>query len=167
MSQAAIDAVCGYLEEKGVPYELFRHEPVFTCEESHEKVNIENCCACKNLFVKDVKSGLFYLIVLRWDKHADLKQLCGFVGARRFAFASEEELDKKLGVYYGFVSPFGLLNDASGKTRFMVDEDVLSAERVKFHPNDNTASIVMTHDAFMAYVDSLGKNIIKVRTDVF
>lgn len=167
MSEEAINAVCAYLDERKIEYTLFRHEPVFTCEESHEKVNIENCCACKNLFVKDIKSGLFYLIILRWDKHADLKQLCDFVGARRFAFASEEELNKKLNVSYGYVSPFGLLNDAQGKTRLMIDEDVLAAERVKFHPNDNTASVVMTHDAFMTYVDSIGKNIIKVRTDVW
>jgi len=167
MSEQSISAVTAFLEEKGIEYRLLRHEAVFTCEESREKVPVENCCACKNLFVKDIKTGYFYLIVLRSDKHAELKQLCGYVGAKRFAFASDEELMKKLGVSYGMVSPFGLLNDMGGKTRLMIDEDVLNAENVKFHPNDNTASIVLSHEAFMAYIDAIGKNIIKVRTDVF
>ncbi|MEG1710701.1 MAG: YbaK/EbsC family protein [Clostridia bacterium] len=165
MVEDEICAVTNYLDNLSIQYTLLRHEAVFSCEESREKIKVENCCACKNLFVKDTKSGFYYLIVLRSDKRADLRSLCSYVGAKRFVFASDEQLKEKLNVAYGMVSPFGLLNDKEGKTRLMIDEDLLNSERVKFHPNNNTATIVLNVIDFIRYIDSLNKHIIKVKTD--
>lgn len=157
-------AVLAYLDSIGVSYEILRHKEVFSCEESREVIKVENCTACKNLFVKDTGSGYFYLIVLKSEKHADLKMLSQYVGAKRFVFATDEELMSILGVTHGSVSPFALLNDKGSKTRLMMDDDVLNSKRVRFHPNDNTATVVLAMDGFMTYAKSLKKYIMKIKT---
>jgi Ala-tRNA(Pro) deacylase len=42
------------------------------------------------------------------------------------------------------VSPFGLINDAGGSVRVLIDADLRGAERLIFHPNINTASVVLS-----------------------
>lgn len=49
-----------------------------------------------------------------------------------------------LGLTPGSVSPFGLINDADGSVRVLVDADLRGAERLIFHPNINTASVVVS-----------------------
>ena len=50
----------------------------------------------------------------------------------------------KLGLTPGSVSPFGLINDADGSVRVLIDKDLQGAERLIFHPNINTASVVVS-----------------------
>ncbi|HEX9427787.1 MAG TPA: YbaK/EbsC family protein, partial [Candidatus Polarisedimenticolia bacterium] len=42
------------------------------------------------------------------------------------------------------VSPFGLINDADGSVRVLIDQDLKGADRLIFHPNINTASVVVS-----------------------
>jgi Ala-tRNA(Pro) deacylase len=50
----------------------------------------------------------------------------------------------QLGLTPGSVSPFGLINDAHGSVRVLIDADLRGAERLIFHPNINTASVVVS-----------------------
>ena len=50
----------------------------------------------------------------------------------------------ELGLTPGSVSPFGLLNDADGSVRVLIDRDLKEAERLIFHPNINTASVIVS-----------------------
>ena len=49
-----------------------------------------------------------------------------------------------LGLTPGSVSPFGLINDAVGSVRVLIDADLRGAGRLIFHPNINTASVVVS-----------------------
>lgn len=157
-------SVLSHLDALGIKYEVIRHKAVFSCEESRETVKTPGAVACKNLFVKDIRSGIFYLIVLKSEKHADLKSLAGYVGAGRFVFADDNELLSKFGVERGSVSPFALLNDKERKVRLMMDEEVLSSEKIRFHPNDNTATVVLSSEDFLKYADSVRAYIMRIRT---
>jgi Ala-tRNA(Pro) deacylase len=63
------------------------------------------------------------------------------IGDDRLSFGSPERLQAQLGLTPGSVSPFGLIDDASGSVRVIIDQDLRHTERLIFHPNINTASV--------------------------
>jgi Ala-tRNA(Pro) deacylase len=79
-------------------------------------------------------------------------------------FATEEKLLADLGVHRGSVSPFAYLNEDTTKysAPLLIDQSVWNANRVKFHPCDNTATVVLTLDDFKKYLTSIGKKVIVV-----
>jgi Ala-tRNA(Pro) deacylase len=85
-----------------------------------------------------------YLVVLEISKRADLKEIVRLVGDDRLSFGSPERLMASLGLTPGSVSPFGLINDADGSVRVLIDRDLKGADRLIFHPNINTASVVVS-----------------------
>ncbi len=82
---------------------------------------------CKNLFLRNKKGDRHYLVVLEISKRADLKDLVKLVGDDRLSFGSPERLMAQLGLTPGSVSPFGLINDADGSVRVLVDVDLKGA----------------------------------------
>ena len=68
------------------------------------------------------------------------------VGDDRLSFGSPDRLMAKLGLTPGSVSPFGLINNADGSVRVVIDADLKGKDRLIFHPNINTASIVVSWD---------------------
>ena len=88
----------------------------------------------KNLFVKDKKDQLF-LLVLGETTPIDLKRVHEKIGAQgRVSFGSAELLEEVWGVRPGAVTPFGAINDESGKVRVVLDETMMRHERLNFHP---------------------------------
>ena len=49
-------------------------------------------------------------------------------------------------------SPFGLIHDAARAVRVFVDSDLRAAERLIFHPNDNTASLTISGADFTRFL---------------
>src|SRR5262249_62291232 len=96
------------------------------------------------LFLRNKKGDRHYLVVLEIGKRVDLKDLVRIVGDDRLSFGSPERLMAKLGLTPGSVSPFGLIHDADGSVRVWMDQDLRGAERLLFHPNINTASVVVS-----------------------
>ncbi|MCM1043281.1 MAG: hypothetical protein NC350_03620, partial [Corallococcus sp.] len=138
-----ISKVTDYLDELKINYRLLRHQAVVTTEESKRVVHVDNCASCKSLFVKDKKSDNYYLVVLLFDKRADMRKLASYVNCAKFEFATEEALWNKLCVHRGSVSPFAYLNETDGDAPLLIDSDVFNSEYVKFHPCDNTATVVV------------------------
>jgi Ala-tRNA(Pro) deacylase len=54
------------------------------------------------------------------------------------------------------VSPFGLINDRSAGVRVLIDSTLRSAARVGFHPNVNTATVVLSFADFQRFLASRG-----------
>lgn len=136
-----------FLNEKGIVYTWFDHVPVYTIEEMMA-LGLENeKDIAKNLFLRDAKGKRHFLVVIREDKRADLKSLGEMIGAGRLSFASEERLEKYLGLKKGSVTPFGILNDENRAVEVIFDEDFRTAGTIGVHPNDNTASV------FLAFSD--------------
>ena len=63
---------------------------------------------------------------------------------------------KHLGLTPGSVSPFGLLNDPGRQVRVFLDQDLQGAERLTFHPNDNTATLAISGDDFERFLGHVG-----------
>lgn len=159
-----INKVTGYLDGLGVSYELLRHPAVITTEESRQIVHVDGCMSCKSLYVKDKKSDSYYLVVLPFDKRANMRGMASYVGCAKFEFATEEKLLSDLGVHRGSVSPFAYLNENTDRysAPLLIDEEVWNADKVKFHPCDNTATVVLTLSDFKKFLISINKRVIVV-----
>jgi Ala-tRNA(Pro) deacylase len=137
-------SVYAALEALGIPFETYEHPPVFTAEEAAQHWRGIRGTQCKNLFLRNKKGNRHYLVVLEISTHVDLKKLVKSMDDDRLSFGSPERLMAELGLTPGSVSPFGLLNDLDGSVRVLIDARLRGADRLIFHPNMNTASIVVS-----------------------
>jgi Ala-tRNA(Pro) deacylase len=143
----------------GIVTERFEHPPVFTVDEAVEHWAGIDATHCKNLFLRNKKGNRHYLVVLEHRKSADLRRLAEQVGDDRLSFASPERLQAHLGLTPGAVSPFGLVNDASRSVQVIVDADLRDAARLAFHPNVNTATIVISGADFARFLGATGHTV--------
>ena len=157
-----ITKVTNYLDSIGVRYELLRHPAVVTTEESRQIIHVEGCMSCKSLYVKDKKSDNFYMVVLPADKRADMRGLANYVGCAKFEFATEDKLFSDLQVHRGSVSPFAFLNEGAYSAPLLIDAEVWNAAKVKFHPCDNTATVVLAASDLKLFLESIKKRVIVV-----
>ena len=67
-------------------------------------------------------------------------------------------MDKYLGLKPGSVSPFGLINDETYHVHLFIDKNLKKAERLSFHPNDNTATIVIDNSDFIGFLKAMGNS---------
>ena len=74
----------------------------------------------------------------------------------KLSFASEQRMEKYLGTVPGSVSLFGLINDPDHQVKLYLDKDLRRAERVTFHPNDNTASLEISRDDMYRFIQLWG-----------
>lgn len=135
------EKVLAVLASRSIDYILAEHPAAHTVDEMDQLHLERNDEIAKNLFVRDDKKNRYFLIVLRHDKKADLKNLRLQLRSRPLSFASEEDLREYLDLGKGSVTPFGILNDAACKVEVVFDRDLLDFERVGVHPNDNTATV--------------------------
>lgn len=150
--------VLDYLNRLDISYEVHEHPPVFTVEEASKyRSNIafgEN----KNLFLRNKKGDRHYLVTIAAAKNLDLKKLGETLG-ERLGFASEDRLTKYLGLTRGAVSPFGLINDAEKKVTFILDKDLLKNEKLGFHPNVNTQTVIICTKDFEKFLEAIGHEV--------
>jgi Ala-tRNA(Pro) deacylase len=137
-------AVYAALDALGIRYDRHEHPAVFTAEDASKYWDPISGVQCKNLFLRNKKGDKHYLVVVDIGKRVDLRDLVKVVGDDRLSFGSPERLMAELGLTPGSVSPFGLINDGDGSVRVLIDEDLRSAQRLIFHPNINTASVVVS-----------------------
>ncbi len=130
------------LEKLNIDYIKIEHPPLFTCEDS-KKYNIEfDAVICKNLFIRNSNKSQYYLFVLPIEKKINLKSLQNLLRETRLSFSDENMLEEKLGVKAGSVSIFNIINLKDKDVVFIIDEEILQYDRVAFHPNINTETIV-------------------------
>jgi Ala-tRNA(Pro) deacylase len=85
-----------------------------------------------------------------------LSALAAAFSERKLGFASPERLMKSLGLLPGSVSPFGLINDPVHHVTVAIDRTLKDAAHVAFHPNVNTATLVLSGSDFQRYLDAVG-----------
>ena len=162
-----ITNVTNYLDSLDIDYELLRHPAVVTTEESRKVVHVPGCMSCKSLYVKDKKSDNFYMVVLPANIRANMRGLASYVGCAKFEFATEEKLWQDLQVHRGSVSPFAFLNESPNYSApLLIDAEVWDAPKVKFHPCDNTATVVLSGSDLKHFLESIKKRVIVVNGEM-
>jgi Ala-tRNA(Pro) deacylase len=71
----------------------------------------------------------------------------------KISFASEQRMQKYLGLQPGAVSPFGLINDNEHHVHVFFDEQLQQACKISFHPNDNRVSLIIPAAGFWKYME--------------
>ena len=145
------------LKQNGIDFEVFEHPAVFNMEEaSHIDLPWPDDEA-KNLFVRDDKKRNYYLITVKGDRHVNLKQFRKEHGTRALSFASAEDLQAKLKLEPGSVTPLGLLNDERCSVILFLDKDFLCGSQcIGVHPNDNTATVHLKTDDLIRLLKAHG-----------
>jgi Ala-tRNA(Pro) deacylase len=146
-------------DELGIEFEKYEHPPVYTVEEADLHRGKLPGGQTKNLFLRNKKGKRHYLLVVAADKKVDLKSLRGVFGEAALSFASEERLKKYLGVEPGSVSPFGLINDSNREVVVVIDQDLLHHDALGFHPNVNTATLIIDKDDFLRFLKHCGNEV--------
>lgn len=146
------------LDQKRIEYKAIEHAAVFNMQEM-EALHVDGIeDIAKNLFVRDKKKRNYYLIVSREDKPVDLKKLQATLGSKPLGFASEDDLEKFLGLSRGAVTPFGILNDDSRSVRAIVDESFRNG-RIGVHPNDNAATVFLSTSELIKLIVEHGNTV--------
>ena len=150
-----------YLDQRGIKYEIVEHQAVYNMAEM-EKIALPYPEAdAKNLFVRDDKKRNYYLLTIKGDKRVNLQQFREENGTRRLSFASPKDLNEKLGLEPGSVTPLGLLNDSHHEISFYLDSYFSDQPRIAVHPNDNTATIWLRPQDLLKVIKDSG-NPVKV-----
>lgn len=143
------------LHKLNINYVRYEHVPVFTIQEASELDMDTKAHHCKNLFIRNRKGNQHYLVIIEESKKVDLKKLSLQLKSTPLNFASEDRLDKFLGLKPGSVTPFGLINDINKEVIVVIDEIYKNQQEnmtICFHPNVNTATIELTLRDFQKYL---------------
>jgi Ala-tRNA(Pro) deacylase len=146
------EAVYTVLGQLGLSYERYEHPAVFTVEQALEHWSGIDATHCKNLFLRNKKGDRHYLVVAEHATPIDIAALAVRAGDNRLSFASAERLAAHLGLTPGAVSPFGLINDRAKTVRVLLDGRLRPVARVGFHPNVNTATVVLAFADFERFL---------------
>ena len=150
-------AVYQLLTERGIWHEITEHPAVYNMEEMAAVDLPYPEADGKNLFLRDDKKRHYYLLTLRGDKRVDLKAFRQVNGTRPLSFASAEDLQAKLGLLPGAVTPLGALNDREGQVEVFLDQDFLAPPGlIGVHPNDNTATLWLRTEDLIALLRDHG-----------
>ncbi|MBU2554496.1 MAG: prolyl-tRNA synthetase associated domain-containing protein [Bacteroidetes bacterium] len=144
------------LASLGIEYEVFEHPPLNTIEMALEYWKDIEATHCKNLFFRNHKGNQHYLVIIKDTTPFNVTSLEKKLRQGKLTFGSEKRLIKYLDVLPGSVSPFGLINDTAKHVIVFLDEQLRNSQKISFHPNDNTASLVLSFSDFIKYLNHQG-----------
>jgi Ala-tRNA(Pro) deacylase len=151
--QPELYTLLGKLE---IQFEYHEHPPLATIDDARVHWENYNAGRCKNIFFRNHKGDRHYLVVLEHMRQLDIRDLEKRLRQGKLTFASGQRLKKYLGVEPGSVSPFGLINDPEKHVHLFIDETLKESERLTFHPNINTASLVISRADFLKFLEYTG-----------
>ncbi|MBW6501212.1 MAG: prolyl-tRNA synthetase associated domain-containing protein [Bacteroidales bacterium] len=144
------------LRDLSIGFDYHEHPPLATIEDAKIHWKDYNSGRCKNIFFRNHKGDRHYLVILEHLRQLNIHDLEKRLKQGKLSFASDKRLMKYLGVKPGSVSPFGLINDKEKHVHLFIDEKLRESERLAFHPNINTASIVISTSDFIKFLSFTG-----------
>ncbi|MBN2667550.1 MAG: prolyl-tRNA synthetase associated domain-containing protein [Bacteroidales bacterium] len=146
------------LEKLEINFEYHEHTPLNTIEDAIVHWKDFNSGRCKNIFFRNHKGNRHYLVILEHLRHLDIHDLEKRLRQGKLTFASDRRLMRYLGVEPGSVSPFGLINDTENHVHLFIDEQLNDFDRLAFHPNVNTASLVISKSDLIRFLEFTGNS---------
>lgn len=141
-----------------IEYEYHEHPPLATIEQAKIYWEGLNSGKCKNIFFRNHKGDRHYLVVLEHLRQLNIRDLEKRLRQGKLTFASDQRLKRYLGLEPGSVSPFGLINDHENHVHLFIDEKLKEYEKLSFHPNINTATVVISQDDFLKFLENTGNS---------
>lgn len=139
------------------------HEHAPSIEACHEVEKVLGALICKNLLLTNRQQTDVYLLMMPGEKPFKTKLLAKQIGSTRLSFATEEQMERLLGVTPGSVSVLALMNDKGKQVKLIMDEDLLKDEYIGVHPCLNSSTLrLRTEDVVNSIVPATGHSITKV-----
>lgn len=151
-------AVYAKLDSLNIRYTVYRHPPAPTVEIALEHWKDIDAIKCKNLFLRNHKGNRHYLVILEHTRQLAIHDLEKRLKQGKLSLASEKRLARFLGLKPGSVSPFGLIHDTEHHVHLFLDKNLQKADRISFHPNVNTATLVIDYDDFIRFLEDCGNS---------
>ena len=139
------------LEALKISTTTVEHPAVFTVKEAKSLRGELSGGHSKNLFLKDKKGQLWLLVALE-DREINLRALRKSIGSAQLSFAKPELLMEVLGLRPGSVTPFGVINDTSGRVKVVLDKALMTYTILNFHPMINTATTRITPEDLRSFL---------------
>ena len=150
------DELLAFFATEGFATTTIEHPPVFTVEEARSLRGEISGGHTKNLFLKDRKGQLFLLVALE-DARIDLKSVHALIGANgKVSFGPADLLVEVWGVQPGSVTPFGAINDPAGRVTVVLEAEMISHERLNFHPLINTRTTSISSIDLLRFLRATG-----------
>ena len=144
------------LSRFGIDFDYYEHPEAPTIEIAAQFYRGEGTVLCKNLFFRNHKGNRHYLVIMDSRHNMNIHDIEHKLHQGKLTFASPERMMKYLGVKPGSVSLLGLVNDVNHDVTLFVDNELRHAAKVSFHPNDNTASLVISNADMMKFIENIG-----------
>ena len=141
------------LKQLRISFEYLEHPETPTIDIAKQYWAGHDAKHCKNLFFRNHKGNRHYLVILDCERDMDIHSIEKQLHQGKLSFASPERMMKYLGVTPGSVTPFGLINDAEHHVYVFLDKNLQKAERLSFHPCINTASLIISKEDFLRFLD--------------
>jgi Ala-tRNA(Pro) deacylase len=144
MTSSVFDRLAGLIEQHGVPFDVLRHEPVYTSDDAARVRGTPLSSGAKALICK--ADERFLMFVLPADRRLASKQIRKQHAMRSLRFASREEVLQLTGLEPGSIPPFGSLFDLPT----WCDQRLAAEPRINFNAGDHSISISMTYTDYVA-----------------
>ena len=148
--------VADRLNELGIIFQIVEHEPVLTTEQADRFIEGIEGVRTKTMFLTNKKKRNFYLVIMYDAKRLDMDVFKEIVEEKQIKMASAETLNEKMMLPPGVVSPFGLLNNKDKDIHVYFDQEVVSEERMSFHPNRNEKTIFINTQDLFTFLKEIG-----------
>lgn len=146
------------LNELSINFEYFEHPEAPTIEIAKQYWQNINAQHCKNLFFRNHKGDKHYLVLIDCDKTLSVHELEKQLKQGKLSFASEKRMHNYLQLKPGSVSVFGLINDTHKHVHVFIDNSLINKPKLSFHPNVNTASLVISNPDFFKFLNYVGNS---------
>jgi Ala-tRNA(Pro) deacylase len=140
----------------GIPFQYYGHPPAPTITEARKYWHTIDAAHCKNLFFRNHKGNRHYLVIIEHTHDLRVHELEQKLRQGKLTFASDQRMEKYLGVTPGSVTPFGLINDLDRHVQLFIDINLRKSTLISFHPCINTASVVIDYRDFEKFLNQLG-----------
>ncbi len=152
------EQVIKLLQELEIPFEIHEHPPAPTVEDALPYWNRIDATHCKNLFFRNHKGNRHYLVILKHEYELNIRDLEKRLKQGKISFASSKRMERFLGLSAGSVSVFGLMNDHENHVHLFLDAELQAARNISFHPNENTATVVISFESLIRFLDWSGNS---------
>ena len=153
---------CDTLERKGIQYDYcIRHKEATGCVDYSRWNDYlgDDYAVGKHLLVQERKGEKKkYLVITDSSKQVDLKALKEELDCRKLEFVSPSDMESLINATPGNVSIFNLIYDENKEIELIIDEDLIEADEIAFHPLYNGMSIFMPLSECFNFLAAIGRS---------
>jgi prolyl-tRNA editing enzyme YbaK/EbsC (Cys-tRNA(Pro) deacylase) len=145
---AVEEKILSSLKARGVEYEVFEHDPVYTCPQMAKFLETDEAHIAKSMIVKTA-DGTYLIAVLPGNRKIDFHKLGIITKAAPTILAPKKEAEEIAQCSVGCVYPLG--NIINLETLF--DKSIFLQDYVFFNPGSHTKSVKISTQALKQLVN--------------